>query len=106
MRMKPTKAKLKETALNTIAAIALGAALAFSLALVPGGDVLAQESKPDVSKTIEEAKAVQPKLAATLDPRTGLPTRLRGLKLIPDPQIVEDKPLGQEVWEFFELDKN
>ncbi|MCB1509934.1 MAG: M4 family metallopeptidase [Hyphomicrobiaceae bacterium] len=87
MRMKPTKAKLKDTALNTIAAIALGAALAFSLALVPGGDVLAQESKPDVSKTIEEAKAVQPKLAATLDPRTGLPTRLRGLKLIPDPQI-------------------
>ena len=26
--------------------------------------------------------------------------------LIPDPQILEEKPLGQEVWEFFELDKN
>lgn len=26
--------------------------------------------------------------------------------LIPDPQKLEDKPFSQEVWEFFELDKN
>lgn len=84
MRLKLTIPQT--TARRSWARASFAVALASVICLGSMHGVQAQSARPEVDKAIAEAKTIQPRLAATIDNRTGLPTRLRGLKLIADPQ--------------------
>lgn len=73
-------------AVGAIRPLTIGLAVA-SLVISAGGvrHAIAQTASSEIAKTIDDAKKSQPALQATIDKRTGLPTRIRGVNINPDP---------------------
>ena len=59
---------------------------AMSLAPLPVAAQGTSATEADVRRAIEATRSDQPNLRFSIDERTGLPTRIRNLKLLPDPE--------------------
>ena len=65
----------------------LTAGLLAGLLLTASQIATAQDPRTSVTRAIEQEKSAQPRLTATIDPRTGLPTRLKGLSMPANPAV-------------------
>ncbi|MDX2259915.1 MAG: M4 family metallopeptidase [Hyphomicrobiaceae bacterium] len=69
-----------------LAGLAVAAGLVLA-GVAMGPDALAQEPSETVRKMVDEARRANPSLRVRIDPVTGLPTSIRGLRPVVDPDI-------------------